>query len=985
MARTSEPVKLSDRPTLLPRIPPSNPSPPKSRDTSPLRHSYLANGETNAELDTSPFNTPPTQTPRTSQYLNDGRDPIPQYAAPFLPPPAFAANGMMPFTMEVYPPRLNDIPSILLPALDFGTQEEIGASISRPATAASGDTYHQAQTLFHDFDGAHYAPSIREDPSNIGNEETDVNKRASTVLPGSDSPVQRPKYPPPAAGMVYYPAPVPMTLNLPQRLSTATPAQLEARRRTQVISTIPPEARKSAIWLKHERSASCGLPATEDEDAVLNAARLSKLPAQLRASMFFQTPSASQEVEIKDRSAVRTLDDLLDASTEAPVSAFTDHMFAGKAGAKVYKKEPVEMKRVSTMPVPENMNNLKENKTRLSSFLGLRRKSITSEIALNDDSKSKRSWSRSFSLGAKLDDSALQRDADGNIVGRARSGATTPMPGGDGGDNDGSNGSEDDDPDFDMPSDDEDDLLKMGPPTTLLAELQIRKEAQKQRNRTALSAFPSGMHSTLLELDAVAQIQKQKRKNARVTLAWENPEQDHPEQANADDEDVPLGVLFASNGKVKEQLKGQGMAEWDRPMGLIELREREDNEPLSMRRARLRGVNPYQLQERTPSMMFDLAVTPAHEFVDPVDGEAEEVEETLAERLARLKKKSEQVTETQPIEAENGAKSRPISKAFTDELLGEFGLASTDHKTPEDPSLSNPISQADQGEANEVPEEEETLGQRRARLQRQAQRQSTMPIQQETAQPAIAQIQRPPLRASTSLADLLHTVPSGTTRKVSDKQLVDNLPNDSLLKQSEDIKAARKSQLRDAALRTTSGGFGAAPLLDMTGVDRQQRTMSGFQGGFFNNGYGGSTPAGGLQGNNNMMDVRQSMMFGGSTPGMGYPGVAGPFAMSQQDLALQQAQMLNYQNAQIANMMSMSMGGMPFGGMPFAPPFQNGLGGAASTPNLLSGMMNGQHPMMMMQQPKMMGGQVPPGSDPAFMDTNDRARIDAWRQSVQMD
>ena len=48
-----------------------------------------------------------------------------------------------------------------------------------------------------------------------------------------------------------------------------------------------------------------------------------ELPEHLRANEFF---------EIKEQSAVKTLDDILDASAHAPVSAFTDHAFAGRLG-----------------------------------------------------------------------------------------------------------------------------------------------------------------------------------------------------------------------------------------------------------------------------------------------------------------------------------------------------------------------------------------------------------------------------------------------------------------------------------------------------------------------------------------------------------------------------------------------------------------------------------------------------------------------------
>ena len=92
----------------------------------------------------------------------------------------------------------------------------------------------------------------------------------------------------------------------------------------------------------------------------------------------------------------------------------------------------------------------------------------------------------------------------------------------------------------------------LGAPTTLLAELQLRKAQQKLRNRTAANAFPTGMHSTLLELDAVTQLQQKSRRQKHVALAWEDKEV--VDRDNYDDDDVPLGVLYPD----KEISRGKG-------------------------------------------------------------------------------------------------------------------------------------------------------------------------------------------------------------------------------------------------------------------------------------------------------------------------------------------------------------------------------------------------------------------------------------------
>ncbi|KFY52439.1 hypothetical protein V497_08519 [Pseudogymnoascus sp. VKM F-4516 (FW-969)] len=188
-----------------------------------------------------------------------------------------------------------------------------------------------------------------------------------------------------------------------------------------------------------------------------------------------------------------------------------------------------------------------------------------------------------------------------------------------------------------------------GAPTTLLAELQLRK--QQAKTRTQHPPQPAGSRSTLLELDAVALVESKARQQKRITLAWQDP---HPSTAEEEDDDVPLGVLFP--GQAVQQLDRAA-----RPMGLMERRELEDNEPLSQRRERLRSHGGLQREplRRTPD--FDRA-TP------------------------------------EPVEDANPLPSaRPVSGDFSLELLHQFGDPAAPAAAPEE-------------------EEEETLGQRRRRL-----------------------------------------------------------------------------------------------------------------------------------------------------------------------------------------------------------------------------------------------------------------------------
>lgn len=948
--------------------PASDTTMPYSNSVPPTR-THPSDPESNNNAEFQPLVAPIAQAPIIPQFLPNDH--------------AFPPNNNipLPFGMPFQSPMMSGaLPIITGDGFDVEHHEPHRAdAIERPATAASGETYHQAQTLFHDFDGTHYTPT-----------DTHIPDRSSVW------PVPRPRIPPPAPGMVFYPAPVPSNLNLPPRLSKATPAHVEAKRRTEVLSTIDLTSRRSAPWLNHERSASSG-DLLSGPSNIPRRPDILRVPPQLRASVFFDRSNKSQEVEIKDQSAVRTLEDMLDAAATAPVSAFTDHMFTGGSGDRIYRREVIPKKEASV-----SMLDLTKQK-RSSSFLGIRRSSINSEMALTDNVKSKSGFfSRTFSLGNKLDNP------------KAVSEPITPMAGAAAEED----GSVSGDEEFSLTDDDE--YYNNGPPTTLLAELQIRKEEQAKRKKTALSSFPNGMHSTLLELDAVAQIQKRKRQNARVTLAWERSEDVHTKPVG-DDEDVPLGVLFSDNGKVKDQMNERGMADWDRPLGLIALRERDDTEPLAARRLRLRSTNPYLAQESNPMIYIDDAEE--SEDDDPEETLAQrrqrlanleaaqadegnaDLDESLAQTKLRLQKQSSERPRDMPTK--EGASSRPISKAFTDELLGEFGIEGEGDKTHTDElNFIDP----DLIGAESPPEEEETLGQRRARLQKLAQTQTkTLPnLNQRNSMLPQA---RPGLpRASTSLADLLGTLnPHNIVNRVTDQQLVSSLPADSLLAQAENVKNFRKEAINQGMYQTRSPSGLGGPLLNINEVDQRRNSSLSF----YNAG-----PAASMAALNNIPDVRQSI-YGmpaqaqsQMTIGMGM-GMPAAMPMQQQAYSnplLEQAQLLNYQTAQMANMMSMTMGLT----MPVVQPPMMGMGmgmnNFGSTPNLLAGGAGpGMSPYMMqqpMQSPGLMGPPAPMMSPPiisppmmtgqaqgvglgampdGFIDDGKKQRIDQWRMSVQME
>ncbi|KAL9115175.1 MAG: hypothetical protein Q9227_000969 [Pyrenula ochraceoflavens] len=595
----------------------------------------------------------------------------------------------------------------------------------RPPTSASNDTYRQAAELFEDFDGVHYYPG----PSR----QASVNRQVSIDRPPLASEPQPHEEPGPGENMIFYPAPVPMMLNLPQKLSQMPTAAERERRRLIGISHVPNEARKSAAWLQG--------PGADTIDKRKTKA-LSTLPPQLRASAFFDQPAAGQEVTLKDSSAVATLDSILDAAAYAPVSAFTDHPIVGRAGAKnIYTRQKVENRKSSANLIVPQVEARKSR--RLSSFSNLLKANRSSEMleqASGEPAQRKSSGGRvaSRESRAQLDDEA--EDVPGRARGSSirdrsmemeRAAEESLLPSDDELDEE---GSQDSQKGADV---EEDDDNNDSAPTTLLAELQRRKQQQKQRNRTVV---PTGTHHTLLELDAIAQIQKKSRKQKHITLAWED--QEEADKENFDDEDVPLGVLFP----------GKENATSRREMGLMEKREAEESEPLSHRRARLRGelppnprnsVAPSRLgmsfaNNRSSAMLSTMQRSPVREKFD--DGE------TLGQRARRLKAQKE---------AESAVKT-PITGDFASDVLS--GL-----KVEDSPAMS---AKAKGKQKATEPPAEETLGQRRKRLQAEAARKASGGSNTQ----AEAVNTRPSLANRHSLANILTAHPAGGPRKVSDEK-----------------------------------------------------------------------------------------------------------------------------------------------------------------------------------------------------------------------
>lgn len=727
----------------------------------------------------------------------------------------------------------------------------------------STDTYQEAQIAFQDFDGVHFNADTEEfiEVDQHGNEIRRVSARSSSgsLLDAANMLRSPPRpyslfAPPPEENMVYYPAPVPRMLNLPKRLSQLPAANVQARRRTQLLNEGFPQqgqqaARQSVLWpapstlsdasaSQRSGSGSASQPGAAAETTANNRRSMlnqrmsmANLPPQLRASVYFEHQSIPQEVEVKSESAVATLDSILDASARAPVNAFTDHPFAGDVRKSVYAPGDLAKRRSTVLLSSPEMKNRSRRKSSIGNLFKRQSTILDEEVerpssrgsgnALNgldvDENGNRIRKRRSvLSLGDELErveedgntpateihdygfprrrstliDQAGHLDHDEDA--RSADGRQTPMYSMNE-DHDLDDGEQiaEDFRDEEEREDIDDGDVVYAQPSTLLAELQVRKAQLKSRSRTAATAFPNGMHSTLLELDAVEEISKKNRRNRRIELAWEDPANRMQDAARAnDDDDVPLGMLYPAKDGMYNRKVGDGR-DFQRPLGLMERRELEDNEPLSSRRNRLRGVSPLRAQRRpvpVRSATQPIVQVENHDQDEAVsDGEEGE---TLGQRARRMKTKDALDTALSDVVPKNG--ERPLS-TFTDDVLSQFGGLNVQEN-------SDAAKTEDAADAAVDPTEE-TLGQRRARLQREREAAGA------TATPA-----RPPLRSSSSLANLLSANPVGDRTLSSGKRV--EPAQGSLLHANAQLQSKHKQDLYNQNFRSSSLMLRDGPLVD---------------------------------------------------------------------------------------------------------------------------------------------------------------------------
>ena len=507
-------------------------------------------------------------------------------------------------------------------------------------------------------------------------------------------------------------------------------------------------------------------------------------------------------------------------------------------------------------------------------------------------------------------------------------------------------------------SEEEEEEAYQGAPTTLLAELQLRKQQQKMRTRPVHKAFPNGMHSTLLELDAVAQIEAKQRRGKKVNLAWEDPDM-NPDAQEEDDEDVPLGMLVAKKQAGNGDISAVA-AELNRPLGLMERREMEENEPLSRRRDRLQGkevpvsmyLNPAVAGGPTRQSVLNLAPSmsalnlnqrglPSPRLVEPDDDDVEG--ETLGERMRRLRAKDE---------AENPLpRTRPVSMTFSAELLSQFGGDDDDAK-----------SKAEiKGKAKVItgpPEEEETLGQRRRRLQ--AEREAR---EREMAAGGGAAVNVGALNALNgngpegrltrrlSLADVLSANPLDSARGAMDPREQERLRREE--------EAARAQKLKDEQMRLYRSQMPSTLRDPTSGMNK----AGGYLGGRFNDGNAGGGGVGlglGLR-SSASMGTLNGQMRGASQ--IYYSQAQGQQPQQYAYGGVPQQQYPQQQHQQPT--MNMGMGGYthPYGTMTMTGAYGNGYAGGMPMP---------------MQMPMQMGGM-----GMGMQHTQGQLdMVERWRQSI---
>lgn len=322
--------------------------------------------------------------------------------------------------------------------------------------------------------------------------------------------------------------------------------------------------------------------------------------------------------------------------------------------------------------------------------------------------------------------------------------------------------------------------------------------------------------------------------------------------------------------------------------------------------------------------------------------------ETLGQRARRMKTKEELDGALEDVVATNKPGSRPIS-TFSTDVLSQFGGLDVKDAPPA----------AAEGDGEE-PAEEETLGQRRARLQ----------LAREAAGGDAAAVgtARPALRSTNSMANLLSSNP--IRAPASPRAWDGQQHGQGLLQVNAKEKARQKEELRRTNLRSSSAGMMGVSGVDQTQVGRKSVAVNGMMGagrsptanaGLF------ASPTAGVAG----------MMPMGAGMGMMTPQQQ---AMQMQQMQQQQASAQAYyammaqqqQQQQQQQMMGMGMPmGMQIPGYPSPP-----MGYPSGMPQQMPHQQQQMYGVNNMGMPIGMNGMELP------LDPRQRDAIDRWRMGI---
>ncbi|KAK6541296.1 hypothetical protein TWF694_008652 [Orbilia ellipsospora] len=435
---------------------------------------------------------------------------------------------------------------------------------------------------FDDFDGVHFTKNTRSGDSTLPN-TIDEGKRDSVSTKDQSLPNNR-------GDLVYYPAPVPVMLNLPPKLSNARPQNQaqggheEVRARRESLTSF---RRSLALKASHSKAEASSL-----FDNILDATVVSPVLSVVSHSITNSKPPSGNHDHIRSTSKFSFSGLRFEDSSSAP--RFSAHM-SRQTGIGDSGGDDIGSNKNDSGTTNDCNNNAQNHSGLL--FHSKEETQVTN-------------------FESEMEDCELARNDPGRITGDMMESQprASQYPHSNSSDTEGEGDGEEE-------GGRGDDIQFT--PATLLAELESRKTQQRARTNKFNNSRDMRQMSTLLERDAIAEVKQKARKRGPVNLAWQADQNAVEEE----EDEVPLGLLYA--GKLSAR-----PSEVLRTPGLLAMREAEDNEPLRRR------------QERLKHMVKD---SPDSQVVDTIDDK-----ETLGQRRSRLQAAQRQRDESTQVREEPG-------------------------------------------------------------------------------------------------------------------------------------------------------------------------------------------------------------------------------------------------------------------------------------------------------------------------------------------